>query len=102
MNVYCALSFIVIKPKWSEKSRSKRRSNRLYGVFCGVRANTVTISYRRRTWIMYQDKTTYIQCNLTARIEIVYLRRRHFGRVDYPQISESIIRMKYIVHTLFC
>ena len=68
------LSFIVIKPKWSEKSRNKRRSNRLYGVICEFRAYTVTISYRRRTWIMYQDKTIYIQCNLTAQIEIVHDR----------------------------
>ena len=30
----------------------------------------------------------------TLQYDYMYLRRRHFGRVDYPQISESIIRMK--------
>ena len=38
----------------------------------------------------------------TLQYDYMYLRGRHFRRVDYPQISESIIRMKYIAHTLFC
>ena len=35
----------------------------------------------------------------TLQYDYMYLRGRHIGRVDYPQISESIIRMKYITWT---
>ena len=66
------LSSNVINPKLSNNSRTKRRFKFFYGAICEVRAYTLTISYRRQTWIIYQDKTISSQYNIIAQIEAVH------------------------------